>query len=120
MCIRDRLKVGAFFFSRTGKPYVTMRGVDQNGIYFYDFYLKIPDYRCLLYTSYRYGVPFFLYTHFNWNCYLLLLIIISYPIPTFIQICAKAVSYTHLDVYKRQLLYVSPNDFHLAKILVFV
>ena len=22
-----------------------MRGVDQNGIYFYDFYLKIPDYR---------------------------------------------------------------------------
>ena len=41
----ELLKVGAFFFSRTGKPYVTMRGVDQNGIYFYDFYLKIPDYR---------------------------------------------------------------------------
>lgn len=41
----ELLKVGEFFFSRTGKPYVTMRGVDQNGIYFYDFYLKIPDYR---------------------------------------------------------------------------
>ena len=41
----ELLKVGAFFFSRTGKPYVSMRGVDQNGIYFYDFYLKIPDYR---------------------------------------------------------------------------
>ena len=41
----ELLKVGTFFFSRTGKPYVSMRGVDQNGIYFYDFYLKIPDYR---------------------------------------------------------------------------
>ena len=28
----ELLKVGAFFFSRTGKPYVSMRGVDQNGI----------------------------------------------------------------------------------------
>ena len=41
----ELLKVGEFFFSRTGKPYVSMRGVDQGGICFYDFYLKIPDYR---------------------------------------------------------------------------
>jgi hypothetical protein len=25
----ELLKVGTFFFSRTGKPYVSMRGVDQ-------------------------------------------------------------------------------------------
>ena len=41
----ELLKVGEFFFSRTGKPYVSMRGVNQSGICFYDFYLKIPDYR---------------------------------------------------------------------------
>ena len=50
---------------------------------------RLNQYLVLFLMVYRYGVPFFLYTHFNWNCYLLLLIIISYPIPTFIQICAK-------------------------------
>ena len=50
---------------------------------------RLNQYLVLFLMIYRYGVPFFLYTHFNWNCYLLLLIIISYPIPTFIQICAK-------------------------------
>ena len=50
---------------------------------------RLYQYLVLFLMVYRYGVPFFLYTHFNWNCYLLLLIIISYPIPTFIQICAK-------------------------------
>ena len=41
----ELLKVGDSFFSRTGKPYVSMRGVNRSGICFYDFYLKIPDYR---------------------------------------------------------------------------
>ena len=41
----ELLKVGEFFFSRTGKPYVSMRGVNQSALCFYDFYLKIPDYR---------------------------------------------------------------------------
>ena len=50
---------------------------------------RLNQYLVLFLMIYRYGVPFFLYTHFSWNCYLLLLIIISYPIPTFIQICAK-------------------------------
>ena len=50
---------------------------------------RLNQYLVLFLMVYRYGVPFFLYTHFYWNCYLLLLIIISYPIPTFIQICAK-------------------------------
>ena len=50
---------------------------------------RLNQYLVLFLMVYRYGVPFFLYTPFNWNCYLLLLIIISYPIPTFIQICAK-------------------------------
>ena len=50
---------------------------------------RLNQYLVLFLMVYRYGVPFFLYTHFNWNCYLLLLIIISYPIPTFIQICAN-------------------------------
>lgn len=50
---------------------------------------RLNQYLVLLLMIYRYGVPFLLYTHFNGNCYLLLLIIISYPIPTFIQICAK-------------------------------
>ena len=50
---------------------------------------RLNQYLVLFLMIYRYGVPFLLYTHFSWNCYLLLLIIISYPIPTFIQICAK-------------------------------
>lgn len=41
----ELLKVGDVFHSRTKKPYSTMRGLDKNGIRFYDFYLKIPDYR---------------------------------------------------------------------------
>ena len=41
----ELLKVGDVFFSRTEIPYSTMRGLDKNSIYFYDFYLKIPDYR---------------------------------------------------------------------------
>ena len=50
---------------------------------------RLNQYLVLFLMIYRYGVPFLLYTHFSWHCYLLLLIIISYPIPTFIQICAK-------------------------------
>lgn len=50
---------------------------------------RLNQYLVLFLMIYRYGVPFLNYTHFSWNCYLLLLIIISYPIPTFIQICAK-------------------------------
>ena len=41
----ELLRVGDVFLSRTKKPYATMRGLDVNSIYFYGFYLKIPDYR---------------------------------------------------------------------------
>ena len=41
----ELLKVGDTFFSRTKRAYATMHGVDKNSIYFYGFYLKIPDYR---------------------------------------------------------------------------
>ncbi len=41
----ELLRVGDAFLSRTKKPYATMRGLDVNSIYFYGFYLKIPDYR---------------------------------------------------------------------------
>jgi superfamily II DNA or RNA helicase len=41
----ELLRVGDVFLSRTKKPYATMRGLDINSIYFYGFYLKIPDYR---------------------------------------------------------------------------
>ena len=41
----ELLKVGDVFFSRTKRPYSTMRGLDKNGIYFCGFYLKISDYR---------------------------------------------------------------------------
>ena len=41
----ELLKVGDVFFSRTRKAYASMRGLDKNSFYFYDFYLKIPDYR---------------------------------------------------------------------------
>ena len=41
----ELLKVGDVFFSRTKRPYSTMRGLDKNSICFYGFYLKIPDYR---------------------------------------------------------------------------
>ena len=41
----ELLKVGDVFFSRTRKAYSTMRGLDDRSIYFYGFYLKIPDYR---------------------------------------------------------------------------
>ena len=41
----ELLKVGDVFFSRTRTAYASMRGLDKNSIYFYDFYLKIPDYR---------------------------------------------------------------------------
>jgi len=41
----ELLRVGDVFLSRTKKPYATMRGLDVSSIYFYGFYLKIPDYR---------------------------------------------------------------------------
>ena len=41
----ELLKVENGIFSRTEIPYSTMRGLDKNSIHFYDFYLKIPDYR---------------------------------------------------------------------------
>ena len=41
----ELLRVGDVFFSRTRKAYASMHGLDKNSIYFYDFYLKIPDYR---------------------------------------------------------------------------
>ncbi len=41
----ELLKAGDGIFSRTKIPYSAMRGLDKNSIYFYDFYLKIPDYR---------------------------------------------------------------------------
>lgn len=41
----ELLKVDDVFFSRTKISYASMRGLGKNSICFYDFYLKIPDYR---------------------------------------------------------------------------
>ncbi len=41
----ELLKAGNEIYSRTKIPYSAMGGLDKNNIYFYDFYLKIPDYR---------------------------------------------------------------------------
>ena len=39
------LRVGGTFHSRTRKPYAAMNGLHKDSLCFYEYYLKIPDYR---------------------------------------------------------------------------
>ena len=41
----ELLRVGETFHSRTKKAYVSMNGLHKDSICFYEYYLKIPDYR---------------------------------------------------------------------------
>ena len=41
----ELLRVGETFHSRTKKAYASMNGLHKDSICFYEYYLKIPDYR---------------------------------------------------------------------------